>query len=145
MRRCAYHRRTTLSTLERVVSNSLHHVRRNDLWLRYMSMAPQHASCFLTPHEAHKGEVNGSADGADRQPPHGGGRRNEVTGEGCEMSPENKGRGRDGADGGGKTQRSESVGIIFKDPVHSRTRVAIVGGGIGGWRRRWRWQGAGSK
>ncbi len=113
MRHCAYHRRTTLATLERVVRNSLHHVRRNDLWLRHMSMAPQQASSSVTPHEAHKGEVNGSADGADRQPPHGGGRWNEATGEGCEMSPESKGRGRDGADDGGKKQRrSESVGVI---------------------------------
>jgi hypothetical protein len=66
----------------------------------------------------------GAADGADRQPPHGGERRNEATGEGCEMSSESKLRGRDGADGGGKKQRrSESVGIIWKDPVHNKTRV----------------------
>ena len=49
------------------------------------------------------------------------------------MSSESKGRGRDGAGGGGKKQRlSESVGIICTDPVHSKTRVGIVGGGIGG-------------
>jgi NADPH-dependent 2,4-dienoyl-CoA reductase/sulfur reductase-like enzyme len=31
-----------------------------------------------------------------------------------------------------KQRRSESVGIICKDPVHSLTQVAIVGGGIEG-------------
>ena len=132
----AYHRRTALESLKRVLRNSsLHHVRSNDLWLRCMNMVPQRASS-LTPHE-YNGEVNRSAGGADRQPPHGGGRRNEATGQGCEMSPESKGLGRHGSDGGGKKQRrSESVNIIRKDPVHSKTRVAIVGGGIGGWRRR---------
>jgi hypothetical protein len=44
-----------------------------DLRLRYMNMAQQHASSSLTPHAAHTGKVDGSADGADRQPPHGGG------------------------------------------------------------------------
>ncbi len=40
-----------------------------------------------------------------------------------------------GVEGMGKmveARRSESVGIICKDPVHSKTRVAIVGGGIEG-------------
>ena len=47
--------------------------------------------------------------------------------------PPHEGEVNGSADGAGKKQRrSESVGIICKDPVHSQTPVAIVGGGIEG-------------
>jgi hypothetical protein len=58
----------------------------------------------------------GAADGADRQPPHEGGRRNEATGEGCEMLQRTR-----GVEGMEQTAEARSNGGATGRLAHSPT------------------------